>query len=255
MADKTTKRTTRGRAAKRSSRPATKNSKSLGTVLKKFKFQQKIAKSQLRPGMIINFKYNSKYSNDPSPLVLVLNARFLGKLHGINLNYCSYGQVIKISKVVNQKIDQQAVRLKQRYKMTSPHGFYHKQLKPVLRGLKKSVYRTYFYSGVKQPTLMDFKFNQTKGKKQLVIRSVQGSVQSIVQKLNIKTTKDLPTRKSKDVVKTVNINSKSKSVKPQVLTNIKQVQRNVKQVKNVKTINRNIVDNVVKSLSKEIDKT
>jgi len=38
--------------------------------------------------MIVTFSYKGKEVHDPNPLVLVLNKRWLGKLHGINLNYC-----------------------------------------------------------------------------------------------------------------------------------------------------------------------
>lgn len=227
-------RTTRGRAAKR--RSPKPDAKKLGVILKKYNFQQAIPKSHLRPGMIIQFGYSGKYSNDPAPLVLVLNPRFLGKLHGINLNYCNYNQILKISKVVNQKIDQQQIRLKERFKMNSPYGFYHSQLKFVLRRLGKSIYRTYFYSGVKQPKLMDFKFNAPSGKQQLAIRSLDGKIQTIVQKMKTTTVKGLPERRSSRNIKTVNIND-SKSVRPNVIQNVQNAKNVVRNVRNVKVVN------------------
>jgi len=44
----------------------------------------------LRPGMVVSFRYRGIMVHDPTPLVLVLNQEWAGKLHGINLNYCNY---------------------------------------------------------------------------------------------------------------------------------------------------------------------
>lgn len=127
----------------------------------KFRFQQRINKNSLRPGMIISFNYKGQYSTDPQPMVLVLNKRWLGKLHGININYCNYRQILQIAKIVNQRISPKAQKLGQKYRIVNPYGFYHVMLKSALRKFKKSIYRTYFVSKIKQPKLMDYRFKAT----------------------------------------------------------------------------------------------
>ena len=62
--------------------------------------------------MIIMCKYSGKNVHDRNPMILVLNKNYLGKLHGINLNYCTYNEIIKIGKVVNEKIHPNKIKLK-----------------------------------------------------------------------------------------------------------------------------------------------
>jgi hypothetical protein len=69
--------------------------------------------------------------------------------------------------------------------MTSPYGFYWTQLRPVLRMFKKSIYRTYFYSGVKDPKLMDYKFTAVQGKNVMIFNSKTGDIQTRISKAKI----------------------------------------------------------------------
>ena len=212
---------------------------------KRYRFQQKISKADLLPGMIIMCKYSGKNVHDRNPMILVLNKNYLGKLHGINLNYCTYNEIIKIGKVVNEKIHPNKIKLKQKYRITSPYGFYHTQLKPVLKGLGKSVYRTYFYKIIKDPKLLDYKFEAAKGKNYMVFNTNDGSVITKISKLPPEKIKRAAIRKPERKVSINNSNAKTIS-SPLVLKALnstggsKQVQRvknvSAKTVPNVKTV-------------------
>ena len=45
------------------------------------------SKMKIVPGAIVRFSYSGKDVNDKRPLVLVLNPRYRGKLHGLNVSY------------------------------------------------------------------------------------------------------------------------------------------------------------------------
>jgi hypothetical protein len=66
--------------------------------------------------------------------------------------------------------------------MISPYGFYHSNLKPLLRNLGKSVYRTYTIRGIKSQKLVDYKFQATQGKNTLILTSKDRRIQVKVTK-------------------------------------------------------------------------
>ena len=49
--------------------------------------EKSTSKMKIVPGSIIRFNYSGKEVNDNRPLVLVLNPRYRGKLHGLNIAY------------------------------------------------------------------------------------------------------------------------------------------------------------------------
>lgn len=205
---------------------------------KRFKFQKKINKNQLQPGMIVTFAYKGMNVHDPQPLVLVLNKYWLGKLHGINLNYCKPSQVNAIAKIVSGKIDDKQEKLGQKYNLTNPFGFYHTSLKRAILGLGKSIYRTYFFSGVMQPKLLDFKFEKSKGKQVLVFTDKQGKTQVQVTKIKSREAKRVTKKKPQDIQQKVSLTRKQKNVKVipnNKLTSSRGTPRTL-QVKNVSTI-------------------
>jgi hypothetical protein len=85
--------------------------------------------------------------------------------------------------MVNKKINARAIKLGEKYKMTSPRGFYHIHLKPILQRMSKSIYRTYFVRGISQTKLMDYKFSATQGKNSLVFNTKDGVLQTKVTKI------------------------------------------------------------------------
>lgn len=213
---------------------------------KRFKFQQKINKNQLQPGMIVTFAYKGMNVHDPQPLVLVLNKYWLGKLHGINLNYCKPSQVNAIAKIVSEKIDAKQEKLGQKYNITNPYGFYHTSIKGAIAKFGKSVYRTYFFSGVMQPKLLDFKFEKSQGKQVLVFTDKQGKTQVQVTKIKSREAKRVTKKKPQDIQQKVSLTRKQKNVKviPSTqLTSAKGISK-TNQVKTVSNVSTPIVTNV-----------
>lgn len=213
---------------------------------KRFRFQQRINKSLLQPGMIVTFSYKGIEVHDPNPLVLVLNPKWLGKLHGINLNYCNEREIKAIAKTVVEKISIQQSKLGKQYKIINPYGFYHTKIKYLLRGMGKSIYRTYFFSGVSQPKLIDYEFQKSQGKQVLVFTDKKGQTQVQVTKIKPREAKRVSAKKPQDIQQTVSLTRKQKNVKviPSAqLTSAKGTSK-TNQVKTVSNVSTPIVTNV-----------
>lgn len=216
---------------------------------KKIRFQQKVNKQDIRPGMIITFDYTGISVTDPHPLVLVLNKRYLRKLHGINLNYCNYPQIIQIAKIVNDKISKKQLKLKQRYNIISPYGFYHTSIKPYLNRLTKSIYRTYTIRGIKNQKLIDYKFQATQGKNTVVLTSKDRRIQVKVTKQKVKKVPEKKTKK--DTSKQIKVNKKQKAENIKKVTGLSSngTVSNVKTVSNVS--GKTVPSNNVKVIKKD----
>lgn len=232
--------------AKKTSPPRKHNNDSRLFENKRYRFQQKISKTNLLPGMIVMCKYSGKSVHDRNPMILVLNKNYLGKLHGINLNYCTYKEIIEIGKVVNERIHPSKIKLKQKYRMTSPYGFYHTQLKPMLKGLGKSIYRTYFYKTIKDPKLLDYKFEATKGKNYMIFNSNDGSVITKISKLPPEKIKRAAIRRPQKVI-SVN-NSNAKTISSPLVSKALSATGGSKQIQKIKSVSTKTVPNV-KSVS------
>lgn len=209
---------------------------------KKLHFEQPISKQDIRPGMIITFDYHGVDVHDPNPLVLVLNHRYMRKMHAINLNYCNYNQILQLAKIVNDKITKKQLKQKKKYSLTSPYGFYHISIKPVLGSFKKTIYRTYSIVGIKNQKLIDYKFQATQGKDTITMTSKDKKNKITVTKEKVR--KQPVKKKTKgDTVKQVMINKQ----KQKQLNNTKMVDltgsglASKGTVKDVKTVGSNTV--------------
>ena len=54
------------------------------------------SKMKIVPGSIVRFSYSGKEVNDSKPLVLVLNPRYRGMLHGLNVSYLTESNLRKL---------------------------------------------------------------------------------------------------------------------------------------------------------------
>lgn len=132
--------------------------------------KSQLSKTKIKAGMIIRFVYHGKRVHDMNPLILVLNERWFGKLHGIALRYLSVRQVQILSKLVEQTKTQSIMnKLKkiftfgQRQDQSSidnPKGFYYSKIKPFIRATHSNVYRTFFVSNISNVQLISFKFQK-----------------------------------------------------------------------------------------------
>ena len=91
-------------------------------------------RTKLEPGDIIRFNYTGKDVHVDRPLVFVLHPDYDGKLHAISLDYISEPVLIKLSKIVKDKITariQKLIRIRLpmlKPDIGRPYDFYHQQL-------------------------------------------------------------------------------------------------------------------------------
>jgi len=139
--------------------------------------ETRATKSTIQPGHIIRFNYrgvkNSKNVHEPRPLVLVLNPRYKGYMHGIALRVLSPKNIKQLAGMVRDSIaDKAAKYLKLRLprlksNIDDPYRFYHSQLKKFIsRSVKVSPYRTYITSGISALNIVDYKFESMDKKSQ-----------------------------------------------------------------------------------------
>ena len=166
------------------------------------------------------------------------------KMHAINLNYCNYNQIIELAKIVNDRITKKQLKQKKKYLLTSPYGFYHTSVKPLLYKFKKTIYRTYTITGIKSQKLIDYKFKATQGKNTITMTTKDRKVQIRVTKENVRKQNEPVKKKTKgDTVKQIMINKQ----KQKQLNNTKMVDltgsglASKGTVKNVKTVGSNTV--------------
>ena len=119
------------------------------------------------PGAIVRFSYSGKNVNDNRPLVLVLNPRYRGKLHGLNISYIPESilkQMLDLVRETTQGKIQRLIKLRLpllKPDIGNPYSFYHSRLKGFLKsklGKTSDAYRTYNYSGVGGIRIIDYKF-------------------------------------------------------------------------------------------------
>ena len=121
------------------------------------------SKMKIVPGSIVRFNYSGKEVNDSRPLVLVLNPRWQGKLHGLNISYLKESNLKQLLNLVKETAQGRIKRLlKLRLPLLKPDignpgSFYRSRLKPFLVG-KPDCYRTYNSGGIGGVRIIDYKF-------------------------------------------------------------------------------------------------
>lgn len=129
--------------------------------------EKSITKMKVVPGAIVRFNYSGKNVNDNKPLVLVLNPRYRGKLHGLNVSYIPESvlkQMLDLVRETTQGKIQRLIKLRLpllKPDIGNPYSFYHSRLKGFLKsklGKTSDAYRTYTYSGVGAIRIIDYKF-------------------------------------------------------------------------------------------------
>ena len=125
------------------------------------------SKMKIVPGSIISFGYTGKDVHDSKPLVLVLNPRYKGQLHGLNISYIPESVLKDLWKEVQETVQGKIQRLiKLRLPLLkpdigNPQKFYHSRLKKFLKGKlgkTSAAYRLYNSSGISGVRIIDYKF-------------------------------------------------------------------------------------------------
>ena len=124
-------------------------------------------KMKLVPGAIVRFSYSGKEVNDNRPLVLVLNPKWQGKLHGLNVSYIPESVLKQMLDLVRETTQGKIERLTKlrlpllKPDIGNPYRFYHSRLKSFLKsklGKTSDAYRTYNHRGIGGIRLIDYKF-------------------------------------------------------------------------------------------------
>jgi hypothetical protein len=135
-----------------------------------------ISKSELKPGMIVLFKYSGKKISDKSPLILFLYDDVSNKLiHGLNLNYLYEHDIQKIFKAISKKVDISIsytdnpngypyIQLNKNSKSTIGFGakqLYEDVIKPEIFSIQrtKDCYRTYNVKNISSLKLVNYKLD------------------------------------------------------------------------------------------------
>jgi hypothetical protein len=123
--------------------------------------------SKLEAGMICRFNYKGENVHVQRPLVLILNPRWEGKLHGISLDYISDTILRKLYDIVREtKIDRVQKLLKLRLPLLkadirSPQRFYENSLRRFIGTnfpVGESPYRTYIRGNITNLRVIDYRF-------------------------------------------------------------------------------------------------
>lgn len=125
--------------------------------------------TKLKAGQVVRFNYSGEYTTAKRSLVLILNPRYKGKLHGIVLDNISDVVLAKLKKIVQETTQariQKLINLRLpllKADIQDPRRFYETRLRPFIKTQfrmadKKSPYRTYFVSNIKNLKLIDYRF-------------------------------------------------------------------------------------------------
>lgn len=126
-------------------------------------------RTKIEAGSIVRFLYDGEIVHTKMPTVLVLNADWKGKLHGITINWIPAKVLDKLVKIVKIKLGERLNTLtklrlyKLKVEIQDPENFYYKKIKPYIRiNFKKgeSPYRTFTLSGIKSPKILDYRFQE-----------------------------------------------------------------------------------------------
>lgn len=121
-------------------------------------------KTNIEAGTIVRFNYRGIDVHEPRPLVLVLNPKWKKHLHGLALRVLTESELNKLAKMVKGTLTQKAAKfLKLRLNtltldIKDPYNFYHKKLKPFLKKMDDSAYRTYTLTGISSVKVVDYRF-------------------------------------------------------------------------------------------------
>lgn len=130
-----------------------------------------ISKSDLLPGMIVEFNYSGIENKTKKPMVIVLNPKWEGNLHGLKLNSISEITLKKLIDIVDTKYSGKLNKItKEKIEIlnsniSSPISFYYGTLKEFL--LKENVidgaYREYIVSKISLLRVINYNFNRVYG--------------------------------------------------------------------------------------------
>ena len=123
--------------------------------------------SNLQAGQIVMFNYSGKNVHKKRPLVLILNPKWQGKLHGLSLDYISEPVLLKLRNIVQETLQQRVAQLTKlrlpllKADIRDPQRFYNSRLKPFIKTFfdsTQSPYRMYIITNIKSLRTIDYRF-------------------------------------------------------------------------------------------------
>ena len=127
--------------------------------------------STIDAGQIVRFNYKGQYARVKRPLVLILNPRWRGMLHGVSLDTISEAVLAKLQKIVQVTAQQrvaQLIRLRLpllKADIKDPRRFYETRLRPFIKtnfsgvgNENASPYRTYIRGNMTNLRVIDYRF-------------------------------------------------------------------------------------------------
>lgn len=129
--------------------------------------EARTTRTKLTPGHVVRFNYRGESVHVDRPLVFVLHPDYEGKLHGISLDYIPESTLVKLSKIVKDRITAKIQKLARirlpllKPDIGRPYDFYHQQLKKFINvnfPKGQSPYRTYLTGGITNLKNLDYRF-------------------------------------------------------------------------------------------------
>ena len=126
--------------------------------------EAKVAKTKIEAGTIVRFNYRGIDVHEPRPLVLVLNPKWERHLHGLALRVLTENELNKLAKMVKLTLAKKASKFlklrlnKLNVDINKPYDFYHKKLKPFIKKMDDSPYRTFSLKGISRISVIDYRF-------------------------------------------------------------------------------------------------
>lgn len=126
--------------------------------------EARVPKTKMEPGTIVRFNYRGVDVHEPRPLVLILNPRWEKHLHGLALRVLTESELNTLAKMVKLTLAQKASKLlklrlnRLKVDIKNPYNFYHKKLKPFIKKMDESPYRTFSLKGISAVKIVDYRF-------------------------------------------------------------------------------------------------
>ena len=119
-----------------------------------------IAKAQLQKGRLVSVRYTDREGKGSNKLLLILNPRFKGKVHALDLNKFSSKMLNQLARKVGLmeiiKYKARGLRIEKIVMTSSSKAFYGAHVK----NKYKDSYRQYFVEKIGALTLIDYRWDK-----------------------------------------------------------------------------------------------
>lgn len=118
---------------------------------------KKVGVEGLKSGDFAIINYKSKLHGDGERFILVLNPNWEGYLHAIKMDFIDRGKLLRILKRMGQTDKEGRSAKRRAVAIGNPYKFYHLRVKPVIKKMKDTPYRTYQIKQIDNISKFDYK--------------------------------------------------------------------------------------------------